>query len=89
MDDICTYTIQLSGPVDEGEINTMSPLPMTFVRAGKTGSIFTVQADQSGLVGLIRFLHGLGLVFLSISRAEAECLSADVDEIAHNASRSA
>lgn len=64
------YHIQLRGQVDEEEINTMSPLQM--VREGGDTAVtdFSVHTDQSGLVGLMRHLRGLGYVFLSVSRAK-------------------
>lgn len=67
MNDSNTYLIQLRGQVDEGEINAASPVQMTMTRGDKDGTLFTVHADQSGLVGLLRHLHGRGLVFVSIA----------------------
>ena len=72
MNDMCTYHIQLRGQVDEGEINAMSPLQMTVQRADTTATLFTVRTDQSGLIGLMRHLHGLGFVLVSVSRADTE-----------------
>ncbi len=66
MDDTCTYQILLRGQVDEDDINTASPLHLTVTPAGPDATLVTVQTDQSGLVGLIRHLHGLGFVLLSI-----------------------
>ncbi len=68
MNDVCTYTIQLSGQVNEGEINALGPLPMTVEKAGPVATWFTIRTDQSGLIGLMRHLHGLGFVFLSMNR---------------------
>jgi len=68
MDELCTYHIQLNGRVDEDEINTMSPLQMTVIRADTAATLLTVSTDQSGLIGLMRHLHGLGFVFLSVKR---------------------
>jgi hypothetical protein len=67
MNDICTYHIQLRGQVDEDEINAMSPFQMTVERVDQAATLFTVCTDQSGLVGLMRHLHGLGFVFLSVN----------------------
>ena len=67
MNDICTYLIQLYGQVDEGEVNAMTPLQMTLERVEPAATLFSVCTDQSGLIGLMRHLHGLGLVFLSVS----------------------
>jgi hypothetical protein len=66
MDDVGTYQIEVQGPVDELDLTTMSPLLLSAVQAGPASMRFTVRTDQSGLVGLIRYLHGRGLIFLSI-----------------------
>ena len=68
MDELCTYHIQLHGRVDEDEINTMSPLQMTVTEIDTASTLLTVHTDQSGLIGLMRHLHGLGFVFLSVQR---------------------
>ena len=70
MDDIGIYHIQLRGRVDEDEINEMSPLQMTVIRANTTATLLTVSTDQSGLIGLMRHLHGLGFVLLSVMREQ-------------------
>ena len=70
MDDIGTYHIQLRGRVDEDEINTMSPLQMRVIRVGTAATLLTVSTDQSGLIGLMRHLHGLRFVFLSVKREQ-------------------
>jgi len=68
MNDIFTYHIRLCGQVDDGEINAMSPLEMTVERVNQAATLITVRTDQSGLVGLLRHLHGLGFVLLCVSR---------------------
>lgn len=60
------YRIQIRGLVDEEEINAMSPLQMVRDWAETAVTQFSVQTDQSGLIGLLRHLHSLGFVFLSI-----------------------
>jgi hypothetical protein len=67
MNDIFTYHIRLRGQVDEGEINAMSPLEITVERANQAATLITVRTDQSGLIGLLRHLHGLGFVLLSVN----------------------
>lgn len=76
MNDIRDYQITLQGLVDESEINPHSPHQMEFRQvAGSqddplrvTG--IRVRTDQSGIIGLLRYLHGKGLVFLSVRRSE-------------------
>lgn len=70
MNDMCVYYIQLRGAVDEAEVNTMSPLQMTRQRVDATGTLCSVHTDQSGLVGLLRYLHDRGFLLLSFQRNE-------------------
>ncbi len=64
MNDICTYTIELSGQVDALDINAMSPLEVTVEKAELESTRISVCSDQAGLIGLMRHLHGIGLVVL-------------------------
>ncbi len=70
MNDMRTYHIQLRGQVDEAEINALSPLHMTVEQANGAATLLTVHTDQSGLIGLLRHLHGLGFELVSV---ESEC----------------
>ena len=70
MNDVCTYLIQLAGQVEEDEINAMSPLRATVEWVDAAATVLAACTDQAGLIGLMRHLHGLGLVFLSVSRVE-------------------
>ncbi|MEJ2709190.1 MAG: hypothetical protein P8074_16380 [Anaerolineales bacterium] len=70
MNDLYTYQIELRGQLNENDINAMSPFQMTIVRANTASTYATVYTDQSGLIGLIRHLHGKGFVLLSIIREQ-------------------
>jgi len=70
VNDMCTYRIHLRGQVSEQEINALSPLQTTVENAGADSMLVSLCTDQSGLVGLLRHLHGLGFVFLSILRTD-------------------
>lgn len=70
MNDSCTYILQLRGQATESEFNAMSPLQMIVIPTEPGGLRVTFSTDQSGLVGLMRHLHGLGFVFLSFNRIE-------------------
>ena len=73
MNEPCTYRIKVRGQVDESDLNAMSPLQITMVPAHAdeehphAATLFTIHADQSGLIGLIRHLHGRGLVLLPLT----------------------
>ncbi len=62
----CIYRIQLRGHIDEEEINEMSPLLLQREGGDTAVTQFSIATDQSGLIGLMRYLHGLGFVFLSV-----------------------
>ena len=79
MDELYTYQIEVLGQMDEKDLNAGGPLQVTLVQAnadkacpdqGKerpyASMLFTVCTDQSGLIGLLRHLHGRGLVLLSM-----------------------
>ncbi|MEJ2737413.1 MAG: hypothetical protein P8189_28300 [Anaerolineae bacterium] len=74
MHEPCIYRIKVRGQVGESDLNAMSPSQITMVQADPdeehpyAATRFTIHADQSGLIGLIRHLHGRGLVLLSVSR---------------------
>ncbi len=70
MRDNCTYHIILRGAVDEGEINALGPLQVRVTQIGPRCTQLAFSTDQSGLVGLIGYLHGLGFVILSVNRIE-------------------
>lgn len=61
------YKIQIHGQVKEEDINRSSPLQFKIEQEGEDNTFIAVRTDQSGLVGLIRHLHGLGLVLVSMS----------------------
>ncbi len=66
MDELCTYQIEIRGRADENDLNAISPIQMTVVRADAKSTLLTVSTDQSGLVGVLRHLHSRGLVLQSV-----------------------
>jgi hypothetical protein len=68
MDDTCIYRITIRGQVDPEDINAMSPTHVVVAQVDSAAASITVRTDQSGLVGLIRHLHGRGFVLLSVVR---------------------
>jgi hypothetical protein len=71
---INTYQIEVCGEVDIHTINANSPLQIKVVRTDPDATIFEVSTDQSGLIGLIRHLHGQGFVLLSVHRQTDETI---------------
>ncbi len=67
MENLSTYFIRVRGQVEEEDLNAASPLRLTVKQVEDAIALITIQTDQSGMVGLIRHLHGLGLLILSVN----------------------
>lgn len=66
-----TYIIQLCGQIDVEELNRFSPHQMTGISAGEEVTTVSIQTDQSGLIGLLSYIHNLGIILKSVeSRRE-------------------
>ncbi len=70
MNDWCRYRVHIAGRVDEHEVNATSPLEMKVERVDADSTWLSIHTDQSGLIGLVRHLHGLGFVLLRVDREE-------------------
>lgn len=68
MDGRHTYRITVAGRIDERELNAASPCRVTADGSATTTTRLTAVTDQSGLIGLVRHLHGRGLVLLAVYR---------------------
>ncbi len=66
LEEVRIYWIEIYGTVAEDEINAAAPLNLTVARAGQEKTALAVSADQAGLIGLLRHLHGMGFVLLSV-----------------------
>ncbi len=64
------YQIEIRGQVDVNELNPASPHQMTTIHIEPDRTLVRVCTDQSGFIGLLRHLHGLGLDLLSMSRED-------------------
>ena len=64
-----TYEIRIHGQLDESWLNWFGEAKAqveTLADDNEITTISNVVMDQAGLVGLIRRLHGLGIVLLSV-----------------------
>ena len=66
MDDVRTYQIEVQGQVEENNLNAKSPMHITIQRIDLKATLISLKTDQSGLIGLLRHLHGRGFVILSV-----------------------
>jgi hypothetical protein len=67
MQDICIYQIEVQGWVEADDLSA-SPCQITIKQMSPDRTQLTIIADQSGLMGLMRYLHRIGLVFCSVRR---------------------
>ena len=74
MEDICTYQILVRGQAAEVDLQPFCPPGLTLEQL-EPNTLLTVVTDQSGIIGLIRNLHGLGLMLLSVN-----CLAQTTDK---------
>jgi hypothetical protein len=66
INDVHTYRIKIQGQVEKEDASRTSPLQFRLEQAPDRNTSIMLQTDQSGLIGLLRHLHGLGLVILSV-----------------------
>ncbi len=71
LDRRASYTLAIAGRLD-GEFADW-PCPVSIGRLTVTGdppitTLAGIITDQAGLLGLIRYLHGLGIVLLAVQR---------------------
>lgn len=66
MDNIRTYHVEVKGQIEASDLSTGSPLEMVLVRATTAATSFAVCTDQSGLIGVLRYLHGRGFILLTL-----------------------
>jgi hypothetical protein len=70
MGDSCIYCVQICDSVDEDRFNATSPQRIKIVQADEEATRFTICADQSGLIGMLRWLHGQGFKIRSVAREQ-------------------
>ena len=81
LDERTRYTITVEGTIDANLADWCGPLTITAAPGRdevKVTTLSGITADQAGLVGIIRHLHGLGIVLLTVERCELNdesCLS--------------
>ncbi|MCA9872215.1 MAG: hypothetical protein KC441_01115 [Anaerolineales bacterium] len=70
MNNMCTYRVAVKGQIDASDLSASSPLEMVLVSTTPAATSFTLCTDQSGMIGMLRYLHGRGFILLSLSRGE-------------------
>jgi hypothetical protein len=75
LDQHAGYLIKIQGSVDSSFFDWFGPFEIASTVEEGEQTVTTLSGfitDQAGLVGLIRHLHGLGFVLLSIERMAAQ-----------------
>ncbi len=71
LDEHASYTIRMQDDVDQALIDWFGPVHMTTTQAAdgqRVTTLIAALADQAAMVGLVRHLHALGIVLLSVER---------------------
>jgi len=66
MEDVHIYQIEIQGRTNENDLNAGGPLQLAVLREDEIATVLTVRTDQSGLIGLLRHLHGRGAALISV-----------------------
>lgn len=67
MTDILLYRLKVRGILADDDLSAITSVESLAVNAENGSTTFSVSSDQSGLIGLLRQLHGRGLVLLSVN----------------------
>ncbi len=71
LDQPAGYVVRIQGGIDGSLTDWLGPVEIaSAVTDGKSDvtSLSGIVTDQAGIVGLIRHLHGLGILLLSVER---------------------
>ena len=71
IEQVAQFAIKIQGDAGESLAEWFGPLTVTQFAGGEppVTLLTDIVTDQAGLVGLIRRLHGLGVVLLSVERS--------------------
>jgi hypothetical protein len=61
------YTLTFSGTPDDDFLAACCPAGTTLTTDGGVAILDHIRSDQSGIIGLIRHLHNLGCVILTLN----------------------
>ena len=78
LDEQSTYVIRIQGYGEESLVDWFGPanVASSVDEGGRAVTTLTdIVTDQAGLMGLLRHLHGLGIVLLSVARIQAESVA--------------
>jgi hypothetical protein len=64
--DICSYTLQFSGTLDDDFLASFCPAGTTLTFHADITTLANLRTDQSGIIGIIRRLHNLGCILLAL-----------------------
>jgi hypothetical protein len=62
-----TYSLILSGSLDEDFLSAYCPEGAVLTQCGSQTRLDNLQTDQSGILGILRALHNLGILVLQMN----------------------
>ncbi len=69
LDQPAEYTVRIHGRIDGDPTDWLGPMQVAgAVGDGDVTTLGGIVTDQAGIVGLVRRLHSLGIVLLSVER---------------------
>ncbi len=74
MEEFLEYRIQIQGKFDRDDLNRNSPVNLFLGEGSGSDSYIEVTTDQSGLIGVLRYLHQRGIVIRSMNLIEKSSL---------------
>lgn len=70
MKEFLEYRIQIQGKFDRDDLNRNSPVNLFLGEGSGSETYIEVHTDQSGLIGVLRYLHQRGIVIRSMNLFE-------------------
>jgi hypothetical protein len=65
--DTCTYILQFSGELEADFLASFCPAGTTLTIRDNITTLSNLRTDQSGILGIIRHLHNLGILILEMT----------------------
>lgn len=65
--DVRCYCVRVGGQITGADIGAAAPLPVLVTGESGMCTLLHLETDQSGIIGLIRQLHALGMDILSVT----------------------
>lgn len=78
MHEFFNYQIKILNGIDRTRLESSSPVQMKVIRADGETTTLEIFSDQSGLIGVLRYLHQQGYILLNMQRSLRSQTRADM-----------